>query len=386
MIGSTASAMGSAQVPAAATGGAGARQGPAEQSAPAGTTSDSTANVTSETSTKTEAGKDAPPVNAAAKRDGAADGATRDSDAQEDFAGMLAANAEQPAAVAAPPLPAAPETANADAATTNAGLPDQLLALITGSWALPAATTAAPASPPQAATAATASGTPSRALPAAPSAMPFNLSPTSANGTSAEAAGASTIMAGLAELAGATRADADVASGPIDGTPFDAATFSIATPAAAPLRADVPVLGAVPLTVPTDPDAGFDDGFGARIAWMAEQRVGHAEIRLNPEHVGPIDVRVQLDGTRVSAEFHSAHAEVRQAIEASVPRLREMLGLQGLQLSHADVGQRHGSPGSQGQAATRFQRDNEQPDGAGSRQQPVAAASVRSRGLLDEYA
>ena len=146
------------------------------------------------------------------------------------------------------------------------------------------------------------------------------------------------------------------------------------------------MLGSVPLTVPTDPDAGFDDGFGARIAWMAEQRVGHAEIRLNPEHVGPIDVRVQLDGTRVSAEFHSAHAEVRQAIEASVPRLREMLGLQGLQLSHADVGQRHGSPGSQGQAATRFQRDNEQPDGAGSRQQPVAAASVRSRGLLDEYA
>ncbi|HEY5803031.1 MAG TPA: flagellar hook-length control protein FliK [Lysobacter sp.] len=382
MIGSTASAVSAPPAPPAATGGAGTRQGAVEQTAPAGAASDSTSSAPSRTGPKADGGKDAAPVNAATKRDGAADGASRDADAEDDFAGMLAATAEPAAVVASTPLPAAPEPVAVDATTANAALPDQLLALITGSWALPAAT-AAPS--PTAPSAPAASSAAPRALSAASSAMPFNLPLTSANGTPAEAAGASTIMSGLAELAGATAADGDVASGPIDAAPFDAATFTIAAPAATPLRADVPVLGGAPLTVPTDPDAGFDDGFGARIAWMAEQRVGHAEIRLNPEHVGPIDVRVQLDGTRVSAEFHSAHAEVRQAIEASVPRLREMLGQQGLQLGHADVGQRHGSTGSQGQAAGQFQSDNDL-DASGARQPPVAAASVRSRGLLDEYA
>jgi len=96
---------------------------------------------------------------------------------------------------------------------------------------------------------------------------------------------------------------------------------------------------ATPLAMPTRPDDGFDDGLGARIGWMAEQKLGHAQIRLNPENAGPIDVRIQLDGSQVNASFHSASAEVRQALEASLPRLREMLGQQGMQLGNTDIGQ-----------------------------------------------
>lgn len=148
---------------------------------------------------------------------------------------------------------------------------------------------------------------------------------------------------------------------------------------------------ATPMSMPAQLDEGFDDSFGTRIAWMAEQKLGHAEIRLNPEHAGPIDVRIQLDGTQVNAAFHSANADVRQALEASLPRLRDLLGQQGLQLGNTDIGQRQQSGQQQDQgAAPRSQGQSFGSDafgnGRATAQASVAPVVVRSRGLLDEYA
>ena len=165
----------------------------------------------------------------------------------------------------------------------------------------------------------------------------------------------------------------------------DAATAFPAFPNIAPAPAIGPdtrtAALAAPVAVPADPQQGFDDGFGARLVWMAAQRLGHAEIRLNPEHLGPIEVRVQVDGTQVNAEFNSAHAAVRQSIEASMPRLREMLGQQGLQLGQADVGQRQAGSGRHGADSA---------EGLPSSDSPLSPAttirSLRSRGLVDEYA
>jgi flagellar hook-length control protein FliK len=138
---------------------------------------------------------------------------------------------------------------------------------------------------------------------------------------------------------------------------------------------------AAPLALPADPGAGFDDAFGARIGWMAEQRIGHAELRVTPDHAGPIDVRLQLDGQRVSLEFHSGHAETRQALEASLPRLRDLLGQQGLQLAQADVGQRQA--GDWRAAAQTLQGQGEHDAGTAEH---AAPRLLRARGLLDEYA
>ncbi|MFL6587674.1 MAG: flagellar hook-length control protein FliK [Luteimonas sp.] len=143
-----------------------------------------------------------------------------------------------------------------------------------------------------------------------------------------------------------------------------------------------------PVQMPTDPDAGFDDALGARVAWAAEQKLGHAEIRLNPEHLGRIDLKIQLDGTRVSAEFASANADVRQALEATLPKLRDMLGQHGLQLGHADVGQRQqNAPQSQGQSASGVSSTGFGDEGASANvAASMPAPALRNRGLLDEYA
>jgi len=150
---------------------------------------------------------------------------------------------------------------------------------------------------------------------------------------------------------------------------------------------NAPVVVASPLQMPSQPDAGFDDALGARMAWVAEQKLGHAEIRLNPEHLGRIDLKIQLDGSRVSAEFNSANADVRQALEATLPRLREMLGQHGLQLGHADVGQRQQNASqSQGQNAPAFGSVGGDEGASANAVASTPAPVVRSRGLLDEYA
>lgn len=141
-----------------------------------------------------------------------------------------------------------------------------------------------------------------------------------------------------------------------------------------------------PTPKPVLGDDGFDQAIGARLGWLADQKIGHAHIRLSPDDMGPVDVRLQLNGDKVHASFSSPHVDVRQALESSLPRLRELLGEQGFQLAHADVG--HQAPGGDGNAsgqsgAAGMAGDGEPSPGDGS---VSSAQLIRQRGLLDAYA
>ena len=125
----------------------------------------------------------------------------------------------------------------------------------------------------------------------------------------------------------------------------------------------------------------FDEDIGDAVRWMADQKIGHAHIKVTPNDLGTVEIRLRLDGDRVHADFSSAQAEVRQALESSLPRLRDMLGQHGFQLAHAEVGQHHTSP-SQGAAS---------PHGESSANTEAVAETPRTvrmtaRGLVDAYA
>ncbi|MBN5049663.1 flagellar hook-length control protein FliK [Stenotrophomonas sp. YIM B13575] len=145
------------------------------------------------------------------------------------------------------------------------------------------------------------------------------------------------------------------------------------------------VFNGEPTPKPVLGDDGFDQAIGARIGWLADQKIGHAHIRLNPEDLGPVDVRLQMNGDKVHASFSSPHVDVRQALESSLPRLRELLGEQGFQLAHADVGQQHSGDGNPGSQTAGGGRGG---DGEPSLGDTTVSASqlIRQRGLLDAYA
>ncbi|MDH5517302.1 MAG: flagellar hook-length control protein FliK [Gammaproteobacteria bacterium] len=78
--------------------------------------------------------------------------------------------------------------------------------------------------------------------------------------------------------------------------------------------------------------------FSQRVSLMinnGQQQV--AELRLNPAHLGPVSVRLQLDDDKASLSFLTHQSSVKDAIEQSLPKLREQLQQQGLDLGHVDV-------------------------------------------------
>jgi Flagellar hook-length control protein FliK len=93
---------------------------------------------------------------------------------------------------------------------------------------------------------------------------------------------------------------------------------------------------------------------GDRIVWMAQNSKSSAELKINPPQMGPVEIRINLNNDQMNVMFASSNAAVRDAIEAAVPRLREMMGAQQLNLinvelsdSFADQG-RHSADGEAG--------------------------------------
>lgn len=183
----------------------------------------------------------------------------------------------------------------------------------------------------------------------------------------------------------ASPADAD--AGPTTPSPsFGHLLQGLATPEPRPLAATTPFPSE--LAIPADLQApDFDEALGARVSWLAEQKIEQAHIRVTPHGLGPLEVRLQLEGDKVHATFTSAHAEVRHALESTLPRLREMLAEQGLQLAHADVGQQQSGPrtGDGGERATSAGAQADADATADGSPLP-GAHTIRLRGLLDAYA
>ncbi len=102
--------------------------------------------------------------------------------------------------------------------------------------------------------------------------------------------------------------------------------------------------------------SGWDQAMGERVVWMARSNVQQAQIQLNPRELGPIEIKIQVHNDQTHVSFVAHHATTRDAIEAALPRLREMLGEQGLNLGQADVSQ-HSFGDNQRQAAVADQHN-----------------------------
>jgi flagellar hook-length control protein FliK len=121
------------------------------------------------------------------------------------------------------------------------------------------------------------------------------------------------------------------------------------------------------------------DSFAERVGWVVHKRLGSAEVRLNPAHLGPVEVSIKVDEEQARVVFSASHAATREAIEQAVPRLREMLAQQGLDLRQTDVGDfasgNHGDP-RPGDTAAGGDRDA----GAGSGRGDESAAAESAAG------
>lgn len=77
-----------------------------------------------------------------------------------------------------------------------------------------------------------------------------------------------------------------------------------------------------------------------RMTWLSGQGINSADIQLNPPELGPMQVRIDSseNSARVTISVHNA--AIREALEAQLPRLRDMFASQGLDLVDVDVDSR----------------------------------------------
>ncbi|WP_028886513.1 flagellar hook-length control protein FliK [Teredinibacter turnerae] len=100
-----------------------------------------------------------------------------------------------------------------------------------------------------------------------------------------------------------------------------------------------------------------------RTAMMVAQNLSTAELQLDPPELGPLQVKVTVHNDQATVTFVSANAQVREALDQSANRLRDMLGQQGVALGDVNV-----SDQSSQQSGREQSQDGEthSPRGAGS--------------------
>jgi flagellar hook-length control protein FliK len=131
----------------------------------------------------------------------------------------------------------------------------------------------------------------------------------------------------------------------------------------------------------------FADALAQQIVWMADKDAQVAELRINPPELGPVEVRLEISGDEATVQFASAHAEVRNALDGAIARLRESMAQAGISLGEASVSaesfreQAAGEFAREGRDGQRGNRDNAEP----SWQSAPLPSAVR-RGLVDLFA
>lgn len=115
------------------------------------------------------------------------------------------------------------------------------------------------------------------------------------------------------------------------------------TPApAAPAEAPPPAQATL---APPPGSAAFPAALGAQLSTWLKDGVQYATLELNPQDMGPIDVRIALRDGQAQVELGADVAVTRQILAEALPALAEALGDVGLSLSGGSVSDQTGQQG-----------------------------------------
>lgn len=128
------------------------------------------------------------------------------------------------------------------------------------------------------------------------------------------------------------------------------------------------------------------DGFAERILWASKNQFHYAEIQIDPPELGALQVRIQIHQDQAQVQFISPHHQVREAIEGSLDRLRDLFQQQGMQLAHSQVA----DGGGRGSAQQESRREGWHPvagENPATTEEPMLQTrTLREGALIDRYA
>ncbi|WP_445776249.1 flagellar hook-length control protein FliK [Shewanella sp.] len=120
---------------------------------------------------------------------------------------------------------------------------------------------------------------------------------------------------------------------------------------------------------------------------MVSNGIQQAEIRLDPPELGHLTVKIQIQGDQTQVQFHVAQSQTRELVEQAIPRLRDMLASEGLQLTDSQVSQGGSGREQQGQSEQQGQTAESQLDEISAQDANLMTNTSRSlHSAIDYYA
>ncbi|MCK4742491.1 MAG: flagellar hook-length control protein FliK [Sulfuriflexus sp.] len=164
-------------------------------------------------------------------------------------------------------------------------------------------------------------------------------------------------------------------SAPIGGiAPLSESGLASSSSGVAQLSVDVPVQ-----------DERWQKAFSQRVVWSVGNNQS-ARLRIHPAELGQIDIQVKVENDKASVVFNTQHGMVKEAIELALPRLREMLAEQGLDLENVDVNSGDINQQQAGTDQGSEEHDNFNAGASGSLSEDTSATELVSNIIIDDDA
>ncbi|WP_375057627.1 flagellar hook-length control protein FliK [Zobellella sp. DQSA1] len=137
------------------------------------------------------------------------------------------------------------------------------------------------------------------------------------------------------------------------------------------VTAERPVQPERALTLQGAPEQGARQ-LAQQVQIMVNQNLQEADIRLSPSDLGGLRIQLRMEQGEVHVQFLASQPQARELLEQALPRLREMLVQQGLNLGQGLVGGFGGQQGSQQQSASASPSPRAASDGVKDGTEPAA--------------
>jgi flagellar hook-length control protein FliK len=130
----------------------------------------------------------------------------------------------------------------------------------------------------------------------------------------------------------------------------------------------------------------FGQGVANQVSMMVDSNITSAKLQVSPPALGPIEVRIALQGDHASVQFTSHSAVTREALADSTPKLRDMLTSQGFGQVSVDISHRSFQERPSSAQAYEWGGKSDTAKSAPAAAIASAPASRVSRSSVDAYA
>ena len=83
--------------------------------------------------------------------------------------------------------------------------------------------------------------------------------------------------------------------------------------------------------------SNWNQAISQRITMMIGRGIERAEVKIHPPNLGPLEIRIGVNQEHTSLVLASQNADTRDALEQALPRLRELLEENGIELADTEV-------------------------------------------------